>query len=122
MLTVVKLIISAGLIYLVNEIVITRSRPLLGSMIAALPLVSLITFAWIWFSLKDNPEEQVEKLAAHSTGVFWFVLPSLPMFLIFPWLLRKGLPFWANLGLCCFVTMALFFLTAVVLKRFGMQL
>ena len=64
MLTVVKLIISAGLIYLVNEIVITRSRPLLGSMIAALPLVSLITFTWIWFSLKNNPEEQVEKLAA----------------------------------------------------------
>ena len=55
MLTVIKLIVSAGLIYLVNEIVITRSRPLLGSMIAALPLVSLITFTWIWFSLKDNP-------------------------------------------------------------------
>ncbi len=122
MLTVIKLIVSAGLIYLVNEIVITRSRPLLGSMIAALPLVSLITFTWIWFSLKDNPEKQVEKLAAHSTGVFWFVLPSLPMFLIFPWLLRKGLSFWANLGLCCFITMALFFLTSVVLKRFGMQL
>lgn len=122
MLTVVKLIISAGLIYLVNEIVITRSRPLLGSMIAALPLVSLITFTWIWFSLKDNPEEQVEKLAAHSTGVFWFVLPSLPMFLIFPWFLRKGLSFWANLGLCCLITMALFYLTTVVLKRFGMQL
>ncbi len=122
MLLVVKLLLSAGLIYLVNEIVITRSRPLLGSMIAALPLVSIITFIWIWFGLKENPEEQAEKLAAHSVGVFWFVLPSLPMFLIFPWLLRKGLPFWANLGVCCVITMVLFYITAVILKRFGMEL
>lgn len=61
MLTVIKLLISAGLIYFVNEVVISRSRPLLGSMIASLPLVSLITFIWIWSGLKENPAERVEK-------------------------------------------------------------
>ncbi|MDF1862911.1 MAG: DUF3147 family protein [Verrucomicrobiales bacterium] len=122
MLTVIKLLISAGLIYFVNEVVISRSRPLLGSMIASLPLVSLITFIWIWSGLKENPAEQVEKLAAHSTGVFWFVIPSLPMFLIFPWLLKKGLSFWPNLILCCLITMALYAAMAFLLKRFGMEL
>ena len=34
MLTAIKLIISAGLIYLVNEVVVTRSKPFLGSLIA----------------------------------------------------------------------------------------
>ena len=63
MLVVVKLLLSAGLIYLVNELVITRSRPLLGSMIAAIPLVTIITFIWIWFGLRDAPEEQAAKLA-----------------------------------------------------------
>lgn len=122
MLTVIKLLISAGLIYFVNEVVISRSRPLLGSMIASLPLVSLITFIWIWSGLKENPAERVEKLAAHSTGVFWFVIPSLPMFLIFPWLLKKGLSFWPNLILCCLITMALYAAMAFLLKRFGMEL
>ncbi|MDF1823316.1 MAG: DUF3147 family protein [Verrucomicrobiales bacterium] len=122
MLTVIKLIISAALIYFVNEIVITRSRPLLGSMIASLPLVSIITFIWIWTGLKESPSEQVEKLAAHSTGVFWFVLPSLPMFLIFPVLLKKGMSFWPSILICCLITMALYAAMTVLLKRFGMDL
>lgn len=122
MLTAVKLLISAGIIYFVNEFVVVRSKPLVGSMIASLPLVSLITFVWIWFHMKGEPAERTARLADHSTGVFWFVLPSLPMFLIFPFLLKKGLSFWPNLILCCLITMALYTLTALILKRFGMDL
>ncbi len=122
MLTAIKLIITAGLIYLVNEVVITRSKPALGSLIASLPLVSLITFVWIWSGLKDDPAGRMEKLTAHSTGVFWFVLPSLPMFLIFPWLLKRGVPFWVDLGICCVITMILYAMMAVALKRFGVDL
>ncbi|MDF1657970.1 MAG: DUF3147 family protein [Verrucomicrobiales bacterium] len=122
MLTVIKLIFSAALIYFVNEVVVTRSKPLLGSMIASLPLVSIITFFWIWSGLKESPAEQVEKLASHSTGVFWFVLPSLPMFLIFPALLRKGISFWPSIIICCVITMLLYAGMAMILKRFGMEL
>ena len=122
MLTIIKLLVSAGLIYAVNEIVITRSRPFLGSLIASLPLVSLITFVWIYFGMQDNPAARTEKLAAHSAGVFWFVLPSLPMFLVFPWLLRKGIDFWPTLLLCCLLTMMLYAGMAVLLKRFGIDL
>lgn len=122
MLLLLKLLLSAGLIYVVNEIVITRSKPLLGSMIASLPLVSLITFVYIWWDLRGAPEEQTEKLAAHSAGVFWFVLPSLPMFLLFPYLLKKGLSFWPNLLVCMVVTMLLYLVMITILKRFGMEL
>ena len=122
MLTIIKLLVSAGLIYAVNEIVITRSRPFLGSLIASLPLVSLITFVWIYFGMQDNPAARTEKLAAHSAGVFWFVLPSLPMFLVFPWLLRKGIALWPTLLLCCLLTMMLYAGMAVLLKRFGIDL
>ncbi len=122
MLTAIKLILSAALIYFVNEIVVTRSKPLLGSMIASLPLVSIITFFWIYVGLKERPEEQIEKLASHSTGVFWFVLPSLPMFLIFPMLLKKGLTFWPAILICCAITMLLYVGMTLILKRFGMEL
>lgn len=122
MLTVIKLLLSAGMIYAVNEIVIARSRPFLGSLVASLPLVSLITFVWIWFGMADHPEARTEKLATHSAGVFWFVLPSLPMFLVFPWLLRRGVSFWPTLLLCCFLTMLLYAGMAALLKRFGVDL
>ena len=121
MLTALKLVISAGMIYLVNEVVIRHSKPVLGSLLASLPLVSLITFIWIYYGLKADPAAQAEKLAAHSSGVFWFVLPSLPMFLIFPALLRRGLSFWPNLILCCFITMLLYAGMAYLLKRFGVD-
>lgn len=122
MLTAVKLLISAGIIYFVNEFVVVRSKPLVGSMIASLPLVSLIAFIWIWFGMKGEPSERTARLAEHSIGVFWFVIPSLPMFLIFPFLLKRGLSFWPNLIICCLITIALYALTALILKRFGMEL
>lgn len=122
MLTVIKLLLSAGMIYAVNEIVIARSRPFLGSLIASLPLVSLITFVWIYYGMKEMPAERVEKLASHSAGVFWFVLPSLPMFLAFPVLLRKGVHFWPSLLICCLLTMVLYAAMAYLLKRFGVDL
>lgn len=116
MLAIIKILLSAVMIYLVNEVVVARSKPLLGALIASLPLTSLLTFLWIWMDLKDKPAEQVEKLAAHSTGVFWFVLPSLPMFLLFPALLRRGLHFGVSMAICCVVTMVLYGATAWVLK------
>ncbi|MEM7697410.1 MAG: DUF3147 family protein [Verrucomicrobiota bacterium] len=122
MLVFIKLALSAGLIYLVNEIVVVRSKPLLGSLVASLPLVSIITFIWIWQGMSGDPAARDERLATHSTGVFWFVVPSLPMFLVFPWLLRKGISFWPNLGLCCLLTMALYWLMTLALKRFGIEM
>ncbi len=122
MLTIIKLIVSAGLIVFVNEVVVARSRPMIGSLIASLPLVTLITFFWIYFDLKVDPAARIEKLATHSTGVFWFVLPSLPMFLVFSWLLRKGVSFGVTLGICCVLTMVLYTITVMILKRFGMTL
>jgi hypothetical protein len=81
---ILKILLSAALIWLVNEVVVKHSKPLLGSLIASLPLVSLLTFVWIHHDLRDRPQVAVERLAAHSTGLFWFVLPTLPMFLVFP--------------------------------------
>ena len=114
---IAKLAISAGMVYVVSEIVIRHSRPWLGALVASLPLLSVLTFFWIYYGIAD-PVDRNEKLAEHSTGVFWWVLPSLPMFLIFPWLLRRGLSFWPNLVICCLITMSLYALLAAILKHF----
>lgn len=122
MLAIVKILISASLIYLVNEVVVRHSKPLLGSLIASLPLVSVLTFIWIWNDLRAKPEAMVEKLSAHSAGVFWFVLPSLPMFLLIPWMLKKGLGFWPTMAAGCVLTMVLYLIMAKLLARFGVMM
>jgi hypothetical protein len=72
---------------------------------------------WLWRDTHDT-----ERLAAHAEATFWYVLPSLPMFLLLPWLLRHGLPFVPALALCVVLTAGLYLLMTVVLRRFGVAL
>jgi uncharacterized membrane protein len=44
------------------------------------------------------------------------------MFLILPWMLRNGWGFWAALVANCVLTIGFFWVTVVVLRRFGMDL
>jgi hypothetical protein len=73
----------------------------------------------IWMRL-DGQSSQ--RLANHAEGTFWFVLPTLPMFLIIPWMLRQQWGFWTTLAANSVITIALFWLTVVVLRRFGIDL
>ena len=122
MLPLIKILTSAVLIYVVNEVVVRHSKPLLGSLIASLPLVSLLTFFWIWFDLRSQSEVWAPKLAAHSTGVFLFVIPSLPMFLLIPAMLKKGIGFWPSIAAGCALTMLLYFLMVKALAKFGISM
>jgi hypothetical protein len=103
-------------------VVVGHSKPLLGSMLASLPPAALITFAWIYYGTSAGTEEQTDRLATHSTGVLWSVLPSLPMFLVLPALRRRGLDFWPNLGICCVLTMMLYVAMSITLRRTGVAL
>ena len=61
-------------------------------------------------------------MAAHAEATFWFVLPSLPMFLLIPLLLRSGNSFWLALFLGCAVTILLYYVMTLVGPRFGVRL
>ncbi len=111
----VKVLISAVLIVLVSEV--SKKFPTLGGLIASLPLLSVLGMIWLYADTRDT-----ELLATHSLGTFWFVLPSLPMFLAMPWLLRKGLSFTVTLSLVCLLTVSLYVLMGMLLKRFGIVL
>jgi len=80
-----------------------RRYPGWGGLVASLPLTSLLAMIWLWRDTADT-----EKVIGLSTGVFWFVLPSLPLFLIIPPLLRHGVGFWPTLGIACAFTLALY--------------
>ena len=112
---VAKALLSGVIIAAASEV--SRRWPGLGALIVSLPLVSLLAMIWLWRDTYD-----VERLAAHSSATFWFVLPSLPMFLLVPWMLRSGTGFWLALAAGCILTIALYLLMLNVGPKLGLRL
>jgi len=111
---IAKYAATAAIVVLVSEAAKRSDR--LGGFIAALPLVTVL--ALIWLHLERQPPQ---KLASHAWYTFWYVIPTLPMFLAFPPLLPR-LGFWPALLACVLLTVACFALFAVLLRRFGIEL
>ena len=112
---IVKATVSGIIVAAVSEV--AKRYPGLGGLVASLPLVSVLGMIWLW---RDKPD--AANMAAHSTGTFWFVLPSLPMFLLIPALLRSGWTFWAALVVGCLITILLYSATLWVGPRLGLRL
>lgn len=110
-----KAAISGLLIALASEV--ARRWPGWGALIVSLPLVSILAMLWLWRDTHDPV-----RMAAHVEATFWFVLPSLPMFLLVPAMLRQGWSFWAALGAGSALTIALYLLTVWIGPRFGLRL
>src|ERR1700761_7523915 len=112
---ILKALISGGLIAVASTL--AKRYPGFGALIASLPLVSVLGMMWLW---SEKPD--VENMAAHAGATFWYVLPSLPMFLLIPAMLRHGVGFWFALLAGCALTIALYTAMTWLGPRFGLQL
>lgn len=110
-----KGLLSGAIVLIVSEL--AKRSPALGALIVSLPLVSILAMMWLHHETHD-----AARLAAHAEATFWYVLPSLPMFLVLPALLRHGWGFYAALAACIVLTALLYLGMAAVLSRFGMVL
>ena len=112
MLYVIKLLISAAIIVAVTEV--AKVNATLGGLIKSLPLVSLIALIWVYAETRDT-----QTIVQLSTSTFWFVLPTLPMFLVLPALLKRGLAFWPSLLAAVVVMLLCYGFTMLLLRRYG---
>jgi F0F1-type ATP synthase assembly protein I len=94
-----------------------KRAPEIGALIASLPLVAVLAMIWLW---RDKPDANA--IAAFSSATFWYVLPSLPMFLAIPVMLRQGWPFWLSLTLGCILTMMLYWLMTLIAPKLDINL
>ncbi len=111
----IKLFLSAGVIAAVTEI--AKRNNAAASIIHSLPLTSLLAFIWLYTETKDSA-----LIGRHAFGTFWFVLPTLPMFVLMPFLIRKLGGFWPALITGIILTVALYALTMRLLKLAGVEL
>lgn len=109
-----KYFITAAVVVLISEV--AKRSDKLGGLIAALPMVTVLTLIWLYV---ENQSQ--EKIANHAWYTFWYVVPTLPMFLIFPFILPR-VGFWSALLVCVGVTIVCFVLFAALVRRFGIEL
>ncbi|MRT04549.1 DUF3147 family protein [Ewingella americana] len=111
---ITKYILTAAVVVAVSEA--AKRSDKFGGFMAALPLITLLALVWLYVE-----KQPMEKIANHAWYTFWYVIPTLPMFLVFPALLSR-LGFWPTLGVCVVMTTLLFGLFALLVRRFGIEL
>tara|TARA_R110000772_G_scaffold39727_12_gene93188 strand:- start:1473 stop:1823 length:351 start_codon:yes stop_codon:yes gene_type:complete len=111
----VRAIISGVIVAIVA--IMARRYPAMGALIASLPLISILAMIWLWRDTGDT-----ELLAGHVQATFFYVIPSLPMFLLIPMMLRQGINFWASLTAGILLTIILYIVTIPIAARFGIKL
>lgn len=112
---VFKAMLSGLLIAAISEI--ARRSPGVAALVASLPLISILGMIWLWRDTGDTA-----RIANHAEATFWYVLPSLPMFLLVPWLIRSDIGFWPSLAIGCLVTIGLYMILVWLAPRFNLPI
>lgn len=111
---ITKYLTTAFLVVAISEI--AKRSDKLGALLAALPVVTILALIWIHVESGD-----AEKVSNHAWYTFWYVVPTLPMFLIFPALMQRT-SFWIALGAGALITVASFGVFALIVAQFGIDL
>jgi len=111
---ITKYLITAAVIVAVSEL--AKRSDKLGALLASLPTITILTLIWLHIE-----NQSPEKVANHAWYTFWYVVPTLPMFLSFPLLLER-LGFWPTLFASSLITLICFGLFAILVRRFGIEL
>ncbi len=109
-----KIAITTIMIVLISEI--SKRNTFAGSLLASVPLVSVLAMLWLYVDTKD-----VAKLSEFSTSVFWLVLPSLVLFIALPLLLKQGLNFYFSMSLSIVFTICAYGLMIAILNYYGLK-
>ncbi|MCC2605301.1 DUF3147 family protein [Planctobacterium marinum] len=111
---ITKYLITATKIVAASEL--AKRSDKLGAMIVALPTVTVLTMIWLYVE-----KQPAEKIANHAWYTFWYVIPTLPMFLLFPMLMQRY-SFWLSLLISSIAVVICFWLFSLLLKQFGIDL
>jgi len=111
---ITKYLTTALVVVIISEV--AKRNDKLGGLIGALPLITIMALVWLYFE-----RQSYEKIANHAWYTFWYVIPTLPMFLAFPFIYRVT-GFWPSLFFCIIITGISFVVLAYIAKHFGVNL
>ncbi len=111
----IKISVTAILVVLISEI--AKRNEQVGAMITALPWVTFMAIIWLYLE-KQTPD----KLISYSGLTFWYVLATLPMFLVFNKMLSLNFSFWPAMTSGILTSIISLLLLAPLALKFGYKL
>ena len=111
----VKIIITTVLIVVISEI--AKRSSFAGAILASIPLISVLAMIWLYIDTQD-----VAKVSALSTSVFWLVIPSLALFVSLPVLLKQGINFYLSITVSITITVICYWIMVNLLNYFEIKL
>lgn len=111
---ITKYLITSAVVVVVSEA--AKRSDKLGGFLAALPLVTFLALIWLYVE-----KQPMAKISNHAWYTFYYVVPTLPMFLAFPLLLPR-LGFWLTLLASVAITVVCFGVFALLVRPFGIEL
>ncbi len=111
---VTKLIITASLIVLVTEV--AKRSDKVGGLIAALPVTTLLIILWMHFEGQSD-----QKISNHMSYNLFFVIPTLPMFFLFPFVISR-FGFWGAFIVSVIITSLCVYLFNLISQHYGYRI
>ena len=87
-----KGLFSGAVIVTASEI--AKRSAVFGALVISLPLASIMSMTWLY-----NDTEDTAQVADFAESILWLVIPSMLLFLILPFLLRRGWGFEVSMAL-----------------------
>ena len=86
-----KGLFSGAVIVAASEI--AKRSAVFGALVISLPLASIMSLSWLYRDTGDSA-----RVADFAESILWLVIPSCTLFLVLPYLLRKGWEFEAAMA------------------------
>ena len=109
-----KILITSIIIVSITEIAKLNDK--VGGLIAAMPLTTFLILFWMYY--EDVSEN---KISAHISYTLLYLIATIPMFLIFPYVLNK-FGFWVTIFISIFITLISVLIIHQISKNFDIKL
>ena len=86
-----KGLFSGAVIVAASEI--AKKSAVFGALVISLPLASIMSLTWLY-----NDTEDAAQVADFAESILWLVIPSMLLFVVLPFLLRRGWGFEAAMA------------------------
>ena len=107
-----KGLFSGAVIVTASEI--AKRTTVFGAMVISLPLASIMSMTWLYNDTKDTAQ-----VADFAESILWLLIPSMSLFLVLPFLLRRGWEFESAMGVGIVLTILAYAVGAVLAKSVG---
>jgi hypothetical protein len=115
MYIIVKIIITVFIVVAISEI--TKRSTALASLLASVPLVSILAISWIYFETKD-----IGNIINLSKNILILIPPSLIFFIILPMVLYIKIDFIYSLLISISMTIIFYGIYIYLLKTAGINI